>query len=86
MDDIDYSELEKKYSVNESALLNTDHILVIDGLPKIDESKEKKVVAILKKVLFDKIAAYIRDDGVYFVKDPSTNMGTGYEQLFCKSI
>ena len=47
-DDIDYSDLEEKFkapTLNE----NYDNIIIIDHLPKVDEKKCEKLLAVLKK-------------------------------------
>ena len=75
LDDIDFSTLEAQFKVEET--FSFTHIMVIDGLPVIDASKEHKVVAILKKVLFDKVGAFLKSpDAVYFVKN-EVNVNTG---------
>ncbi len=74
--EIDFSDLESKYQVDFDDCY--DNILIIDNLPKIDESKEEKLLAVLKKNLFKAAAANLIEDGTMMPRCPSTGMSRGY--------
>ena len=47
-ENIDFTDLEAKYRVTLDE--DFDNILIIDNLPKIDASKEEKLMGVLKKI------------------------------------
>lgn len=73
---IDYSDLESKYRVTLDE--DFDNILIIDNLPKIDVSKEEKLMGVLRKNLFVPVNAVPRDGGSLMPRDPETGMSRGY--------
>lgn len=74
--EIDFSDLEAKYQVSLDECY--DNILIIDNLPLIDESKEEKLMAVLKKNLFKPAGASLIANGYMMPRDPSTRMSRGY--------
>lgn len=75
LDDIDYSDLEKQYAVELD--LSTDHIMIVDQIPKLDDSKEDKFILIFRKKILGDLSATVKPSGIYIPKDPETNMGKG---------
>lgn len=75
-ENIDFSDLETKYRVTLDE--DFDNILIIDNLPKIDASKEEKLLGVLKKNLFGPVNAIPRDGGCLMPRDPETGISRGY--------
>ncbi|OMJ17819.1 Eukaryotic translation initiation factor 3 subunit B [Smittium culicis] len=65
-DEIDFSDLETKYSEKflEDSL---DNVVLIDNLPIVDEKKESKLVALIKKIT--KKLGEIKEDGIHMPKE-----------------
>ncbi|KZV94100.1 translation initiation factor eIF-3b [Exidia glandulosa HHB12029] len=74
-DDIDYSDIEAKYQVH----LNEgyDNVVVVDGVPLIDHSKEEKLYAKIGKE-FARKGCPFRPENLYMPWDSSTNKSKGY--------
>ncbi|OLY79536.1 Eukaryotic translation initiation factor 3 subunit B [Smittium mucronatum] len=66
VDDIDFSDLETKYSEKflEDSL---DNVVLIDNLPIVDEKKESKLIALIKKIT--KKLGEIKEDGIHMPKE-----------------
>lgn len=63
LDDIDFSDLEAKYSVNPN--FGLDNYVVVDGAPIAPESKADKLTLVLKK-LFKTVGNVVEgDEGIY---------------------
>ena len=75
-ENIDFTDLEAKYRVTLDE--DFDNILIIDNLPKIDASKEEKLMGVLKKNLFAPVNAIPREGGSLMPRDPETGMSRGY--------
>ena len=75
-ENIDFSDLETKFRVNLDE--DFDNILIIDNLPKIDASKEEKLLSVLRKNLFLPVEAIPKDGGCLMPRDPVTGMSRGY--------
>ena len=73
--DIDCSDLEAKYRVEKNEDLN--NALVIEGLPKIDASKEDKLLAKLTKDLFAGRSNF-RKENAFIPKSEDTGLMKGY--------
>jgi translation initiation factor 3 subunit B len=73
---VDYSDLEAKYRV----VVNEDYenVIIIDNLPKIDASKEEKLLGVLRKSLFAPAGATPTAEGLFMPRDPETGMSRGY--------
>ena len=76
VENIDFSDLESKYRVTLDE--DFDNILIIDNLPKIDISKEEKLISVLKKNLFAPVNAVPREGGCLMPRDSETGMSRGY--------
>ena len=76
VENIDFSNLESKYRVTLDE--DFDNILIIDNLPKIDLSKEDKLMSVLKKNLFAPVNAAPREGGCLMPRDSETGMSRGY--------
>lgn len=74
--EIDYSELEAKYSVN--PVETTDTVILIDQLPKIDQAKEEKLLAVLRKNLFTPAKAVAIPDSIFMPRDEGSGISKGY--------
>lgn len=74
LDDIDYTDLESKYSTKPD--LSIDHIMILDGIPTLEIEKEKPFLNVIKKKFIQEVKDKIREDGVYFPKD--NNVGKGF--------
>ncbi|KAJ1937948.1 Translation initiation factor 3 subunit b, partial [Linderina pennispora] len=61
--DIDFSDLEREFVVPEQEE-TLENVVVVDNLPVVDESKEEKLIAVLKK-LFKKQAGAVKDNGIH---------------------
>ncbi|KAI0217410.1 Translation initiation factor 3 subunit b [Massospora cicadina] len=48
VNDIDFSDLEAKYSLELDE--SFDNVIVVDGLPKVDENKYEKLLTVVKKI------------------------------------
>jgi translation initiation factor 3 subunit B len=75
-ENIDYSDLEAKYRVSLDE--DFDNILVIDNLPKVDSSKEEKLMNVLRKNLFVPVGAVPREGGSLMPRDPVSGLSCGY--------
>lgn len=82
--DIDFSDLEAKFRVSLDECY--DNIIIIDNLPKIDESKEEKLIAVLKKNLFKPASANIVEGSLMMPRDPSSGMSRGYMFVELESV
>lgn len=76
VENIDFSDLEAKYRVTLDE--DFDNILIIDNLPKIDVSKEEKLMSVLRKNLFAPVNAVPREGGCLMPRDNETGMSRGY--------
>ena len=76
IDDINFADLEAKYRVNLDE--DFENILIIDNLPKIDVSKEEKLISVLKKNLFVPVNAVAKESGSLMPRDTETGMSRGY--------
>lgn len=74
--EIDYSDLEAKYTVEDDASLDT--VLIIDHLPKVDRSKEEKLLAVIRKNVFLPAKGQIVPGSLYMPRDPETDISKGY--------
>lgn len=66
LDEIDYSDLEAKYAINED--ITTNNILVVDHIPQLEDKNASKFVALLKKKLFIDFPQ-LSIDNFYFPRD-----------------
>ncbi|PVU99008.1 hypothetical protein BB559_001066 [Furculomyces boomerangus] len=76
-EDIDFSDLEDKYS--EEVLEDTlDNVVLIDCLPIVDDKKEAKLSALIKKIT--KNIGKIRENGIHMPKEKSDgkSLSKGY--------
>ncbi len=71
--DVDFSDLEEKYAVKVPE--GFDHIVLVDNAPKVDSSKEEKLLSVIRKIF--KNIGTIPDDGIYMPKDESTGKSKG---------
>ncbi|KAG8769981.1 Translation initiation factor 3 subunit b, partial [Ceratobasidium sp. 428] len=72
---IDYSDIEAKYAVAFEE--GFDNVLVIDGVPAIDNSREGRLFAKIQKD-FGRKGAPVKDGGLYMPYDESTGKSKGY--------
>lgn len=72
---IDFSDLRAQYQ----AVLDEDYsnILIIGNLPKVDQAKEDKLVAVLKKSVFSKATSGCNIKTMDMPKDPETGLSKG---------
>ncbi|KAJ7180562.1 eukaryotic translation initiation factor eIF2A-domain-containing protein [Mycena filopes] len=73
--DLDFSDIEAKYHVQEN--LYTDNIIVVDGLPIIDRSKEPRLLARVAKE-FTRKGVEIHVDDIWIPWDNSTGKSKGF--------
>jgi len=74
-DDIDYSDIEAKYQVQYDEGL--DNVVVVDGVPVIDESKTEKLLARISKE-FSKKGVQIKPDDMFVPWNDSNGKSKGY--------
>ncbi|KAM0683156.1 Translation initiation factor 3 subunit b [Mitosporidium daphniae] len=72
---IDFTDLEEEYSIAPD--LSTDHILLLDQIPKFEPAKEKAFITLLKTKLIGSFGT-IRENGIYIPKDPETGNCKGF--------
>lgn len=72
---IDFTDLEAQYSISPD--LSTDHILLLDQIPKFEPAKEKAFIALLKNKLIGKLGT-IRENGIFIPKDSETGNCKGF--------
>lgn len=73
---IDFSDLEATHHVELDTSLDT--VLIIDHLPKIDQAKEEKLLAVLKKAVFSVAKATPIPESLCMPRDIETGMSKGY--------
>ncbi|KAJ1933722.1 Translation initiation factor 3 subunit b, partial [Kickxella alabastrina] len=75
--EIDFSDLEKKFVVPEQEE-TLENVVVVDNIPVVDESKEAKLVQVLKKIF--KKAGTVKANGFHMPKDTSSgkSLSKGY--------
>jgi translation initiation factor 3 subunit B len=61
-EDIDFTGIEQAYPLPEDA--GFDSIVVVDNVPVVDQSKEEKLLTVLKK-LITKAAGPIKENGIF---------------------
>ncbi|CAL1700106.1 unnamed protein product [Somion occarium] len=81
-DDIDYSDIEAKYQVEYDEGL--DNVVVVDGVPVIDESKAEKLLARVAKE-FSKKGAPVKVDNMIIPWDEKTGKSRGFIVVEFKS-
>ncbi|KAI9296406.1 translation initiation factor eIF-3b [Neoconidiobolus thromboides FSU 785] len=57
--EIDFSDLEREYALEFEN--NFDNLIVVDGLPKVDESKYDKLITVVQKI-FKKYGTLVQDN------------------------
>ncbi|KAH6569605.1 hypothetical protein BASA62_004771 [Batrachochytrium salamandrivorans] len=82
VDSIDFSDLEAQFKV--SAQSDFQHVIVIDGIPAVEETREAKLISVICKI-FKSIDGGILSDKVFMPKDPKTNKTKGYAFVECAS-
>lgn len=75
-DTIDYTDLENRYKVAYNDCY--DNIVIIDNLPRVDATKDEKLLAVLRKNLFAAAGAVALADGTYMPRDEATGLSRGY--------
>ncbi|KAJ1343537.1 hypothetical protein BSLG_001918 [Batrachochytrium salamandrivorans] len=75
VDSIDFSDLEAQFKV--SAQSDFQHVIVIDGIPAVEETREAKLISVICKI-FKSIDGGILSDKVFMPKDPKTNKTKGH--------
>lgn len=73
---IDFTDLENKYRVTLDE--SFENILIVDNLPKIDASKEEKLMAVLRKNVFSPAGGLPIEGGCFMPRDSETGMSRGY--------
>ncbi|KAI9209841.1 eukaryotic translation initiation factor eIF2A-domain-containing protein [Polychytrium aggregatum] len=73
-DDIDYSDIVQKYEVDYPS--GYDSVIVVDNLPIVNEAKEEKLIAAVKKIFVN--FGTVKDGGVFMPMDPETGESKGY--------
>lgn len=81
--EVDFSDLEAKYAVEVDESLDT--VLIIDHLPKIDTSKEEKLLTVLRKNIFAAAKATPIVESVCMPRDES-GMSKGYMFVGFESV
>lgn len=71
---IDYSDIESKYAIAFEE--GFDNVLVIDGVPVIDNSREVKLFAKINKE-FARKGAPIKEGGIHMPYDEATGKSKG---------
>lgn len=74
--EVDFSDLEAKYSVQPDESLDT--VLIIDHLPKIDRSKEEKLLAVLRKNIFTVAKSNPVAGSICMPRETDSEMSKGY--------
>ena len=72
---VDFADLEAQYSISPD--LSTDHILLLDQIPKFEPAKEKAFITLLKTKLIGPLGT-VRENGIYIPKDPQTGNCKGF--------
>ncbi|KAJ7155508.1 eukaryotic translation initiation factor eIF2A-domain-containing protein [Mycena crocata] len=75
IDEIEYSDIEAKYHVQDD--IRTDHVVVVDGVPIIDASKEEKLVARIAKA-FNRRGVETFAQNIWIAWDDSTGKSKGF--------
>ena len=73
-EDIDYTDIEEKYRVD--APEGFDNIVIVDGVPIIDKSREEKLVARLAKE-FTRKGAAIKPENIHVPWDDESGKNKG---------
>ena len=76
MPDLDFTDIEAKYAIKMPTGYN--HVILVDNAPKVDGSKEDKLLAKIRQV-FQNIET-IKSDGITMPKD-SNGISKGLELL-----
>ncbi|TPX48254.1 hypothetical protein SeLEV6574_g02149 [Synchytrium endobioticum] len=74
VDEPDYSDIEARYRVEMPS--GFDRIVVVDGVPIVDEIKEQKLLNVLRKVFHD--VGNIVQGGIYHPKDADSKKSKGF--------
>ncbi|TRM65679.1 eukaryotic translation initiation factor eIF2A-domain-containing protein [Schizophyllum amplum] len=74
-DDIDYSDIEAKYQVEYDE--GFDNIVIVDGAPVIDRSKQERLVAKICKD-FGKKGVHVKPDNIYMPWDDKVGKSRGF--------
>ncbi|KAI8321826.1 translation initiation factor eIF-3b [Martensiomyces pterosporus] len=64
--EIDFSDLEKQFVIPEQEE-TLENVVVVDNLPVVDESKEDKLVLVLKKIF--KKSGTVKENGIHMPKE-----------------
>ncbi|KAJ7837506.1 hypothetical protein B0H14DRAFT_2790941 [Mycena olivaceomarginata] len=75
VDDIDYSDIEAKYQVHYDD--SFDNMLVVDGIPVIDKSKQEKLVAKICKE-FSRKGVPIKPEDIFLPWDDAKGKSQGF--------
>lgn len=75
-EDIDFSDLERTYAVPPVSE-SYDNVIIIDHLPRVDEKKAEKLMAILKKSIFAGNGSVV-PDGAFMPRNKEDGMTKGY--------
>jgi translation initiation factor 3 subunit B len=79
--ELDYSALEAQYTLDSQraleANMSLDTVLIIDHLPKVDRSKEEKLLAVIRKNVFNVAHATPLPESICMPRD-ATEMSKGY--------
>ncbi|KAJ1554947.1 Translation initiation factor 3 subunit b, partial [Nowakowskiella sp. JEL0078] len=71
---LDFSDIERKYAVELPTAFDT--VVVVDNLPIIDETKEEKLLNIIKTRVFKNFT--INSNNLYLPKDPASGKTKGF--------
>jgi translation initiation factor 3 subunit B len=71
---LDFSDIEEKYAVCMPETF--ENIVLIDRIPKVDQSKEEKLLKVIKKI-FENVGK-IKENGILMPKDPETGKSKGF--------
>ncbi|ORX90879.1 translation initiation factor eIF-3b [Basidiobolus meristosporus CBS 931.73] len=80
-EDIDFSDIEAKYALAEEK--GFDNIVIVDNVPKVDESKEEKLLNVIRKIF--KSAGLLLNEGAIIMpksKDEKTGKTSSKGFLF----
>ncbi len=72
---IDFSDLDAKYSVAEE--LSYDNIVIVDNLPKVDDAKREKLLAVLKRLLGQNGGTVREEEGIYMPMQSDGKLSKG---------